>query len=69
MVVPKKNGKVRVCMDYRKLNVATVIDGVMDVVAGHEVYSFFNGFSCYNQIPMHSADQEKMVLSQNGECL
>ena len=46
MVVPKKNGKIRVCVDYRKLNAATIteafplpfIDGFLDVVAGHEMY-------------------------------
>ena len=29
------------------------IDGVLDVVVGHEVYSFLDGFSIYNQIRMH----------------
>ena len=48
VVVPKKNGKIRVCVDYRKLNATIVIDafplpfidGVLDAVAGHEIYSF-----------------------------
>ena len=67
MVVPKKNGKVRVCVDYRKLNATTVTDAfplsftdrVLDAVATHEVYSFLDGFSGYNQIRMHPEDQEK----------
>ena len=70
MVVPKKNGKIRVCVDYRKLNAATVTDtfplpftdGVLDAVTGHEVYSFLDEFSGYNQIRMHPADQEKMAF-------
>ena len=70
MVVPKKNGKIRVCVDYRKLNVATVTDafplpftdGVLDAVAGHEVYSFLDGFSGYNQIRMHPVDKEKTTF-------
>ena len=67
VVVPKKNSKIRVCVDYRKINAATVTDvfplpftdGVLDTVARHKVYNFLDGFSCYNQIWMHLADQEK----------
>ena len=44
VVVPKKNGKIYFCVDYRKLNTATVTDGfplpftdsVLDTVASHE---------------------------------
>ena len=67
-MVPKKNGKIRVCVEYRKLNAATVtkalplpfMDGVLDAVAKHEVHSFLDGFIGYNQIRMHAEDQEKM---------
>mgnify|MGYP000429774759 CR=1 FL=1 len=70
LVVPKKNVKIRVGVDYQKLNVATVTDafplpftdGVLDAVAGHEVYSFLNGFSGYNQIRMRPEDQEKTTF-------
>ena len=61
VVVPKKKGKIRVYGDYRKLNVVTVIDvfplpftdNMLDVVKGHEMYSFLDGFSGYNQVRMH----------------
>ena len=74
VVVPKKNGKIRVGVDYRKLNSATVTDGfslpftdsVLDTVAGHECYSFLDGFSGYNQIRMHPEDQEKTAFVKNG---
>ena len=64
VVVPKKNGKIQVCVEYQKLNAATItdgfplpfIDGVFDAVAGQEVYSFLDGFSGYNQIRMHLDD-------------
>ena len=55
VVVPKKNGKIRVCADYRKLNAVTItdvfplpfMDSVLDAVAGHEVYNFLDGFIAY----------------------
>ena len=34
-------------------------DGVLDAVVGHEIYSFLDGFSGYNQIPMHLDKQDK----------
>ena len=34
-------------------------DSVLDTVAGHECYSFLDGFNNYNQIRMHPEDQEK----------
>ena len=37
-------------------------NGVLDMVARHEVYSFLDGFSGYNQIRMHPADQEKTAF-------
>ena len=48
VVVPKKNGKIRVCVDYRKLNIVTItdafplpfIDCVLDAIADHDMYSF-----------------------------
>ena len=70
MVVPKKNGKIWVCVDYRKLNAATVTDafslpftyGILNAVAGHEIYSFLDGFNGYNQVLMHRDDQEKIAF-------
>ena len=70
MVVPTKNGKFCVCVDYRKRNALTITDtfplpftdDVLDVVAGHEIYSFLDGFSGYNHIRMHPNDQEKTAF-------
>mgnify|MGYP000043487131 CR=1 FL=1 len=70
VVVPKKNGKIWVCVDYRKVNAAIVTDafplpftdGVLDALAGHEVYSFLDGFSGYNQIRMQPDDQDKTTF-------
>ena len=37
-------------------------DEVLDVVAGHEVYSLLDGFSCYNQSRMHPTNKEKTMF-------
>jgi len=54
-IVPKKNGKLRICVDFRKLNVVTkkdpysllFMDEVINIVTGHEVYTFLDKFLRY----------------------
>ena len=54
--VPKPNGKVRVCVDYRDLNKACPkddfplpnIDLIVDNTANHTLKSFVDGFDGYN---------------------
>ena len=63
--MPKRNVKIRVCVDYRKLYSAIVTNafllafrgGVLDAVVGHEIDSFLDGFSSYNQVKVHLDDQ------------
>ena len=58
VLVPKKNGKWRICVDYRELKKATkkddfllpFIDQVLDGLAGKKLFSFLDGFSGYTQI-------------------
>ncbi|RVW60418.1 Transposon Ty3-I Gag-Pol polyprotein [Vitis vinifera] len=65
--VPKKDGKVRVCVDFRDLNKASLkddfplphIDMLVDSTEGHSMLSFMDGFSGYSQILMASEDMEK----------
>ena len=67
VVVRKKNGKPRVCIDFTDLNKACPkdsfplpqIDMLVDATAGHELLSFMDAYSGYNQILMHPDDQEK----------
>jgi hypothetical protein len=55
-VVPKKEGKIRVCVDFQNLNKASPkddfplphIDVLVDNAARSSTYSFMDGFSGYN---------------------
>ena len=68
--VPKKDGKVRMCVDYRDLNKASPkddfplphIDMLVDSTAKFKVFSFMDGFSGYNQIKMAPEDMEKIAF-------
>ena len=65
--MPKKDGKVRMCIDYRNLNKASPkddfplshIDVLVDNTTGHKIFSFMDGFFGYNQIRMVEEDMEK----------
>ena len=58
--LPKKDGKVRMCVDYRDLNRASPkdnfllphIDTLVENTAKHSLFSFMDIFSGYNQIRM-----------------
>ncbi|KAJ9539491.1 hypothetical protein OSB04_032224 [Centaurea solstitialis] len=70
VVVQKKNGKWRVCIDFTDLNKACPkdpfplphIDAMVDATAGHELLTFMDAYSGYNQILMHTDDQEKTAF-------
>ena len=65
--IPKKDGKVRVYVDYRDLNKASPkndfplphINILVDSTVGHSMLSFMAGFFGYNQILMAPEDMEK----------
>jgi hypothetical protein len=56
VVIPKKNGKLKIYVDFKKLNTATkkypsmlpFIDEVINIVTKHKVYTFLDEFSGYN---------------------
>ncbi|XP_070008487.1 uncharacterized protein [Nicotiana sylvestris] len=54
--VPKKDGKTRVCVDYRDLNKA-------NNCAKHEIQSFVDCYAGYHQILMNEDDAEKTAFT------
>ena len=70
VVVPKKGGKWRICVDYTDLNEACPkdsfplprIDQIVDSTARHGILSFLDAFSGYHQIPMYLPDVEKKTF-------
>ncbi|KAL6340660.1 hypothetical protein AAG906_010568 [Vitis piasezkii] len=67
--VPKKDNKVRICIDFRDLNKASLkdvfpshINMLVDSTASHSILSFMDGFFGYNQILMAPEDMEKTVF-------
>ena len=69
--MPKKDGKVRMCVDYRDLIRASLkdnfplsyIDTLIDNTMTNMFFSFMDGFSGYNQIKMVEQDKAKTVFT------
>ena len=78
VLVKKANGKWRLCIDFTDINKACLkdsfplprIDLIVEATAGHELLSFMDAFSGYNQISMNPNDQEKtsFVTAQGTYC-
>ena len=70
VVVKKKTGKWRVCVDFIDLNKACPknpfpmprIDQLVDVTVGHPRMSFLDAFQGYHLIPLALDDQEKTAF-------
>ena len=70
VVVKKKNGKWRVCVDFTNLNQAypknpfplPKIDQLVDTTAGHNRMSFLKAFQGYHQIALLTEDCEKTAF-------
>jgi len=69
--IPKNDGKVRMCVDFRDLNKACPkddfplphIDFLVDNTASSALMSFIDGFLRYNQIKMAPKDMTKTTFT------
>ena len=73
--VRKKNGQIRICVDFRDLNETCPKDDfplpitklTVDATTGHEVLFFLDGSSNYNQIRMTAEDEELTTFCASKE--
>ena len=71
VLVKKKDGSLRCCVDYRLLNAATVkdsyplprIDDTLDALVGSQWFSTLDLKSGYHQVPVAAADRPKTAFS------
>ena len=71
MLVPKKDGKVKMCVDFRDLNKSCPKDDfplphivvLVDNTAGSALMPFMDGFLGYNQIKMAPKDMTKTTFT------
>jgi hypothetical protein len=70
VVIPEKNGKLKIYIDYRKLNVTTKKDPyrlpftneVLNIILGYEAYFFLDGYSRYHQISIAAKDRYNIAF-------
>ena len=70
MIVPKKEDKIRVCVDFKELSWISPkdnfslphLDMLVNNASRNSIYSFIDGFSGYNKIKMAQEDKEKKPL-------
>lgn len=74
VLVRKKDGSLRFCIDYRKLNSKTIkdayilprIDDTIDRLAGSRYFSKLDLTSSYWQVELEEKDKEKTAFSVHG---
>ena len=69
--VRKKTGEIRLCIDFRNLNKASLkynyplpkMDHILQRVVGSKIISLLDGFSGYNQVMVHPDDQHNTTFT------
>jgi ribonuclease HI len=70
VIVPKANGKLRMCIDYTSLNKACPkdpyplprIDQIVDSTSGCDLLSFLDAYSVFHQIQMSREDRKHIAF-------
>jgi hypothetical protein len=73
--IVNKNGTLRVCIDFRDLNLATpkdeypmqVVEMLVDSTTGYEYLSMLDGYSRYNQIYIDEEDVSRIAFRCPGD--
>jgi hypothetical protein len=73
VVVPKKNGKFRIYVNFKNFNEATKKDPyplpfsneVLNTILRYEAYSFLDGYSSYHQISIALKDRYTTIFVTN----
>jgi hypothetical protein len=71
VLVRKKSGEIRLCVDFKNLNGSSLkdnyplpkMDHVLEKVVGANKMLMIDGFSGYNQIDVHEDDKEKTAFT------
>ena len=74
VLIPKKDGSIRFCVDYRKLNSATTrdsyplprIDDCLNALGGNKYFTLLDLASGYWQIPLAEAAKSKTAFITNS---
>jgi hypothetical protein len=70
MVIPPKNGKLKIYVDLRNFNATTkkepyllpFTNDVINTIVGHEIYTFMDGFLGYHHILIAPKDLHKIAF-------
>ena len=71
VVVRKKNGSIRICIDFRNLNIACIKDNyplpnmeiLLHKVTGSEIMSMLDDISRYNHVLINKEDRHKTTFT------